>query len=213
MFVKNRMTKNPYTIPSNTTIADAVALFREKGFKRFPVVDNGKLVGILTKGDIQSVSPTKATSLSIFEVNYFLSKITIKEAMTKKVITIEADNLLEEAAVKMRENKISTLPVMENGKLVGIITESDIFEAFIDLLGFREKGSRITVETKDVPGGIADISEIFYSLDINITHIAMYAGDGIRDLIIRSSVLDTSEIEKRIKEKGYKIKHVLINDK
>jgi acetoin utilization protein AcuB len=213
MFVKNRMTKNPYTIPSSTTIADAVALFREKGFKRFPVVDNGKLVGILTKGDIQSVSPTKATSLSIFEVNYFLSQITIKEAMTKKVITIEADNLLEEAAVKMRENKISTLPVMENGKLVGIITESDIFEAFIDLLGFREKGSRITIETKDVPGGIAEISEIFYSLNINITHIAMYAGDGVRDLIIRSSVLDTSELEKRIKEKGYKIKHVLINDK
>ena len=213
MFVKNRMTKNPYTIPSSTTIADAVALFREKGFKRFPVVDNGKLVGILTKGDIQSVSPTKATSLSIFEVNYFLSQITIKEAMTKKVITIEADNLLEEAAVKMRENKISTLPVMENGKLVGIITESDIFEAFIDLLGFREKGSRITIETKDVPGGIAEISEIFYSLNINITHIAMYAGDGVRDLIIRSSVLDTSELEKRIKEKGYEIKHVLINDK
>lgn len=213
MFVKNRMTKNPYTIPSSTTIADAVALFREKGFKRFPVVDNGKLVGILTKGDIQSVSPTKATSLSIFEVNYFLSQITIKEAMTKKVITIEADNLLEEAAVKMRENKISTLPVMENGKLVGIITESDIFEAFIDLLGFREKGSRITIETKDVPGGIAEISEIFYSLNINITHIAMYAGDGVRDLIIRSSVLDTSELVKRIKEKGYKIKHVLINDK
>lgn len=133
--------------------------------------------------------------------------------MTKKVITIEADNLLEEAAVKMRENKISTLPVMENGKLVGIITESDIFEAFIDLLGFREKGSRITIETKDVPGGIAEISEIFYSLNINITHIAMYAGDGVRDLIIRSSVLDTSELEKRIKEKGYKIKHVLINDK
>jgi acetoin utilization protein AcuB len=90
MFVRDRMTKNPYTIPSSTTIADAVALFREKGFRRFPVVDNGKLVGILTKEDIQTVSPTKATSLSIFEVNYFLSKITIKEAMTKKVITIEA---------------------------------------------------------------------------------------------------------------------------
>ena len=86
MYIRNRMTPNPYTIPSNTTIADAVALFRETGFKRFPVVDNGKLVGILTKGDIQSVSPTKATSLSIYEVNYFLSKITVKKAMTKKVI-------------------------------------------------------------------------------------------------------------------------------
>ncbi|HOE57647.1 MAG TPA: CBS domain-containing protein [Bacillota bacterium] len=211
MYIKNRMTKNPYTIPSSTTIADAVALFREKRFKRFPVVDNGKLVGVLTKGDIQTVSPTKATSLSIFEVNYFLSKITVKEAMTKKVITIEADCLLEEAAVAMRENKISTLPVLEKGKLVGIITESDIFDAFIDLLGFKDKGSRITIETKDVPGGIADISEVFSSLHINITHIAMFAGNGVRDLVIRSSVSDISEIEKRLNEKGYKIKHVLIS--
>lgn len=213
MFIRNRMTKNPHTISSDTSISDAVALFREKGFKRFPVVDNGRIVGILTKEDIQTVSPTKATSLSIFEVNYFLSKITVKEAMTKNVITIGPDNLLEEAAVKMRKNKISTLPVLENGKLVGIITESDIFDAYVDLLGFREKGSRITIETKDVPGGIADISEIFYSLNINITHIAMYAGNGIRDLAIRSSVLDTSEIEKRLNEKGYKIKHVLVNGK
>ena len=211
MYIRNRMTPNPCTIPSNTTIADAVALFREKGFKRFPVVDNGKLVGILTKGDIQSVSPTKATSLSIYEVNYFLSKITVKKAMTKKVITIDADCLLEEAAVAMRENKISTLPVMEKGKLVGIITESDIFDAFIDLMGFKEKGCRITVETKDVPGGVAAVSEVFSSLHINITHIAMFAGDGIRDLIIRASVEDVSEIEKKLNEKGYKIKHLLIN--
>ena len=211
MYIRNRMTPNPCTIPSNTTIADAVALFREKGFKRFPVVDNGKLVGILTKGDIQSVSPTKATSLSIYEVNYFLSKITVRKAMTKKVITIDADCLLEEAAVAMRENKISTLPVMEKGKLVGIITESDIFDAFIDLMGFKEKGSRITVEVKDVPGGIAAISEVFSSLNINITHIAMFAGNGIRDLVIRSSVSDIPEIEKKLNEKGYKIKHLLVN--
>ena len=111
MFIRNRMTKNPHTISSDTSISDAVALFREKGFKRFPVVDNGRIVGILTKEDIQTVSPTKATSLSIFEVNYFKSKIKGKEAMTKTVITIGPDNLLEEAAVKMMQNKISTLPV------------------------------------------------------------------------------------------------------
>lgn len=210
MFVKNRMSKDPFTIPSNTTISDAVALFKEKEFNGFPIVDNGKLVGLLTKGDIQTVSPTKATSLSIFEVNYFLSTITIKEAMTKKVITIEADSLLEEAAILMRKNKISTLPVMEKGKLVGIITESDILDAFIDLLGFRDKGSRITIEVKDVPGGVSEISEIFYSFDVNITHMAIFAGDGIRDVVIRVPISDISEIEKKLNEKGYKIKHLLI---
>ncbi len=212
MFVKNRMTKNPQTISSNTSISDAVALFKETNFKRFPVVDNGKLVGLLTKWDIQTVSPTKATSLSIFEVHYFLSLITVKDAMTKKVVTIEADALLEEAAILMREHKISTLPVMENGKLVGIITESDIFAAFIDLLGFKDKGSRITVETKDVPGGIAVISDIYSSLHINITHIALFEGNGIRDLVIRAPITDLTDVERMLNEKGYKIKHVLITE-
>ena len=211
MFIRNRMTKEPFTIPSSTTIADAVALFREKDFKVFPVVDNGKISGILTKSDIQSVSPTKATSLSIFEVNYFLSTITVKSAMTKKVITIEAGSLLEEAAVIMRENKISTLPVMEDGELVGIITESDIFDAFIDLLGFKDKGSRVTIETKDVPGGVADIAEIYYSEHVNITHIALFEGNGVRDLVVRSPQMDISTIEKKLNEKGYKIKHILIH--
>ncbi len=212
MFVKNRMTKNPHIIPSDTTIADAVAIFRETGFKRFPVVDDGKLVGILTKGDIQTVSPTKATSLSIFEVNYFLSKITIKEAMTRNPITIDADCLLEEAAVKMRENKISTLPVLEEGKLAGIITESDIFDAFIDLLGFKDKGSRVTIEVKDVPGGVNEISDIYYSMNVNITHMAIFAGDGFRDVVVRAPIKDITEIERKLNEKGYKIKHALISN-
>lgn len=209
MYVKNRMSKNPYTIESLASISDAVALLREKGLKRLPVVDGEKVVGILTQSDIQKVSPTKATSLSIFEINYLLTKLTVKDAMTKNPITIEADSLLEEAAVIMREKRIGTLPVVEGGKLVGIITESDIFDAFIDLLGFKDIGSRITVEAKDVPGAMADIAEIFESLNVNITHIAVFSGEGFRDVVIRSETLDTSELEKKLSEQGYKVKHVL----
>ena len=209
MYVKNRMTKNPYTIEVRASISDAVALLREKGLKRLPVVDGENVVGILTQSDIQKVSPTKATSLSIFEINYLLSKLTVKEAMTKNAITIEAESLLEEAAVIMREKRIGTLPVVEGGKLVGIITESDIFDAFIDLLGFKDNGSRITVEAKDVPGAMADIAEIFESLNVNITHIAVFNGEGFRDVVIRSEIIDTSEIEKKLNEQGYKVKHVL----
>ncbi len=211
MYVKSRMTKNPYTIEVGASISDAVALFREKGLKRLPVVDGEKVVGILTQSDIQKVSPTKATSLSIFEINYLLTKLTVKDAMTKNAITIEADSLLEEAAVIMREKRIGTLPVVEGGKLVGIITESDIFDAFIDLLGFKDIGSRITVEAKDVPGAMADIAEIFESLNVNITHIAVFSGEGFRDVVIRSETVDTSEIEKKLNEQGYKVKHVLKN--
>lgn len=211
MYVRNRMTKNPYTIAYDAPITDAVALLREKGLKRLPVVDGEKVVGILTQSDIHKVSPTKATSLSIFEINYLLSKLTVKDAMAKKAITIEVDSLLEEAAVIMRENRIGTLPVVDGGKLVGIITESDIFDAFIDLLGFKDNGSRITIEAKDVPGAMADIAEIFKSLGVNITHIAVFNGQGFRDVVIRSEAADTAELERKLSQQGYKVKHVLKN--
>ncbi|HHZ02924.1 MAG TPA: CBS domain-containing protein [Tissierellia bacterium] len=211
MYVKNRMTKNPYTIEANAPISDAVALLKEKGLKRLPVVDGEKVVGILTQSDIHKVSPTKATSLSIFEINYLLSKLTVNDAMTKKIITIDANSLLEEAAVIMRENRIGTLPVVENDKLVGIITESDIFDALIDLLGFKDSGSRITIEAKDVPGAMADIAATFKSLGINITHIAVFAGDGVREIIIRCTASETDELEKKLNEQGYRVKHVLKN--
>lgn len=212
MFVKNRMTKSPYTITADASISDAVALLRERGLRRLPVVDGDKVVGLITEGDIQKVSPTKATSLSIFEINYLLSKLNVKDVMSKKPITIGADSLLEEAAVLMRENKVGVLPVVENEKLVGIITESDIFDAFIDLLGFKDSGSRITVEAKDVPGAMADIAKIYKSLDINITHIAIYGGVGVRDIVIRSRTRDISELKKNLDEQGYKVKHVFKNE-
>lgn len=133
--------------------------------------------------------------------------------MTKDPETIDAESLLEEAAVVMRQKRIGTLPVVENGKLVGIITESDIFDAFIDLLGFRDIGSRITVEAKDIPGALADIAEIFKSFDINITHIAAYRGEGTSDVVIRFHAVDTADLEKKLIMSGYKIKHVLKNEK
>jgi len=214
MYVKTRMTANPYTIASNAPINEAMELMREHNLKRIPVVDGEKIVGILTKGDIQRVSPTKATSLSIFEINYLLSKTTVKDAMTKNVITIDQDALLEEAAVIMRENRIGTLPVVKDNKLVGIITESDIFDSFISLLGFKDLGSRITVEADDVPGALADIADIFKTFDANITHIVAYRGiNGKSDLVIRTNTLNTDSIEKRIIEHGYRIEHILKTDK
>lgn len=209
MYVKNSMTKNPYTITADASISDAVTTLREKGLKRLPVVSGEKVVGILTQLDIQKVSPTKATSLSIFEINYLLSKLTVEDAMSKKVITIEADRLLEEAAVIMRENRIGTLPVVEDGKLVGIITESDIFDAFINLLGFKDRGSRITVGAMDIPGVMADIARIYKHFEINISHIAVYRGEGTSDIVIRSEAVDTIELEKKLNEQGYNVKHAL----
>ena len=206
MYVKNRMTSNPYTIAFDAPITEVIELMREKNLKRVPVVRGDKVVGMITQGDIQKVSPTKATTLSIFEMKYLLS-------MTKEVITISPDALLEEAAVLMRENKIGTLAVVRDNKLVGIITESDIFDAFIDLLGFRDTGSRITIRVLDTTGVLADITEIFKDLDSNITHIAAYRGaGGYSDVVVRTNTINTDMLEKRLVEHGYKIENVLRNE-
>lgn len=213
MYVKNRMTSNPYTIAFDAPITEVIELMREKNLKRVPVVHGEKVVGMITQGDVQKVSPTKATTLSIFEINYLLSKTKVSDAMTKEVITISPDALLEEAAVLMRDNKISTLAVVKDNKLVGIITESDIFDAFIDLLGFRDVGSRITVQAPDAPGVLADITEIFRDLESNITHIAAYRGsNGYSDVVIRTNTINTDMLEKRLEEHGYKIDHLLRNE-
>lgn len=213
MYVKNRMTSNPYTIAFDAPITDVIELMRDKNLKRVPVVHGDKVVGMITQGDIQKVSPTKATTLSIFEINYLLSKTKVSDAMTKEVITISPDALLEEAAVLMRDNKISTLAVVREGKLVGIITESDIFDSFIDLLGFRDVGSRITIQAQDAPGALADITEIFKDLDLNITHIAVYrGGTGFSDVVIRTNTINTDALEKRLKERGYIIDNLLRNE-
>ncbi|MGI6605619.1 MAG: CBS and ACT domain-containing protein [Peptococcia bacterium] len=214
MYVKRKMTANPYTISFDAPINEAIELMHEKGIKRIPVVQGEKVVGMLTHVDIQTLSSPKATTLSIFELNYLLSKAKVSDAMTKEVITISPDALLEEAAVLMRENRISSLVVMENNKLVGIITESDIFDAFIDLLGFRDAGSRITVEAADVPGAVATIGGIFSSFDANITHIAVYRGNaGKSDVVIRTNAINTDAIEKKLEEHGYKIVHLIKSEK
>jgi acetoin utilization protein AcuB len=215
MYVKNRMTANPYTISQDAPINDAVQLMGEKNLRRLPVVDGGKVVGILTQDDISKVSPTKATSLSIFEINYLLSKTKVKDAMSKNAVTISPDCLLEEAAVIMREKHIGTLPVVKENKIVGIITESDIFDAFIDLLGFKQEGSRITVEAMDVPGALNEITSIFKMFDANITHIAAYRGSSIGKtyLVIRTNSINTDSIEKKLIEDGYRIEHVVKNVK
>jgi len=212
MYVKSRMTANPYTITIDAPINDVVSLMREKNLKRVPVLDGEKVVGMLTQRDLQKVTPTKMTTLSIFELNYLLSKAKVRDAMSKDVISISPDALLEEAATLMREKKVSALAVVRDEKLVGIITESNIFDAFIDLLGFKEIGSRITIESADVPGAMANIAQIFSGFEANITHIAVYRGSsGRSDVVIRTNTFKTEGIEKELAAKGYRVVHVTKN--
>ena len=214
MYVKNRMTSNPYVISPDGNIADALELMRKNRIRRLPVVKSGKLVGIVTESQMLEVSPSKATTLSIFEINYLLSGTKISSIMTGEVKTILPDALLEEAALLMSDNEIGALPVVEGNKLVGIITEKDIYNAFIDILGFRDKGSRITLDVPDAPGVLADISQIIRDFGANISHLAIYGSEaGSSDLVVRVNSVNIEELLKTLESHGYKVVHVLKNER
>jgi len=212
MFVKNKMTTNPFTITPDSTIPDAHEIMAKNNVKRLPVIKNGKLVGVVSREDIAQASPSKATSFSVGELTYLLARTKISQIMTKNLVTIPPDALLEEAAIMMRSNEVGFLPVVEDGRLVGIITESNIFDAFIELLGFRDEGTRLTIEVDDVPGMMASISGIFAEFGANISHIAVYTGSsGKSAVVVGTQSLNTEEIEKSLESKGFKIIYKLQN--
>jgi len=212
MFVKNKMTTNPFTISPEQTVPDAHEIMIKHGIKRLPVVKNGKLVGVVSKSDIDRYSPSKATTLSMGEITYLLSKTKIKHIMTKNPVTISSNALLEEAATLMRDQRVGFLPVVDDGKLVGIITESDIFDSFIELLGFREPGTRLTIEVEDEPGIMSQITSIFKEHGANITRVAVYRGaTGKSSIVIGINSLNTEDIEKSLRDHGFNIIYKLQN--
>jgi len=204
MYVKNRMTANPYTIRPNASISDAFSIMKDQGFHQLPVVKNGKLVGMLTETELQNVTPSKATSLSVYEINYLLSKLDVEQAMNTNFVTIDADALLERAAVLMRKNNVRALPVMDDKKLVGIITQSDIFDAFIDLMGARSSGARVEVVVPNKAGVGVEIMKIIAESDVNILHMALHNGPDTGEFNLKLDTEDASEICAKINELGYK---------
>jgi len=158
MRIRDMMTKNPVTVDSETLVMDARKIMKENNVRRLPVVDKGKLMGIITKHDILEASPSPATSLSVHELNYLLSKMKVKEIMKKNTVTLTPDTPFEEALKIGQEKKIGSFPVLENGKLVGIATESDIVRFLTRALGVREEGSRITIE--GLGGKLSDLEKI-----------------------------------------------------
>jgi acetoin utilization protein AcuB len=152
------MTHNPITVAPDLPIAEALEQMRREKIRRFPVLnDKGKLVGIVAEEDLLYASPSPVTSLSVWEVTYLLSQVTVDDVMTKEVITVDEDCPIEEAARLRRVNKVGGLPVMRDGLLVGIITESDLFDVFLELFMAREKGTRLTVKVPYFKGAMGGI--------------------------------------------------------
>jgi acetoin utilization protein AcuB len=210
MFVATRMTPNPVTIASTTSVADATHIMRTNKFRRLPVVDNGRLVGIVTDRDLREVSPSPATTLSIYELNYLLAKMLVKDIMKKKVITIQQDATIEEAALIMATNHIGGLvAVDQNGAVTGLITETDIFKCFVEIMGLEKGKTRITLDVSDQVGRLHEITGVFAEFGINIGSLVVYPiASGNSELVIRADVKDPKPLIDRLEEIGCPVTHV-----
>ena len=148
MKIKDRMTHNPITVDASLAIPEAMKLMKSGGFRRLPVLEHGKLVGIVTDRDVREAMPSDATSLSIWEINYLITRITVKEIMTKSPVTIGEDGSVERAARLMLEHKIGGLPVMSGANVVGIISVTDVLWLFLE----RSKQDGLTGEENPLVG-------------------------------------------------------------
>lgn len=210
MFVATRMTENPVTIAPDTPVLEAKEILKVHKFRRLPVVKDGKLVGIVTDRDLREVSASPATTLSIHELNYLLAKMVIRDIMKKNVLTIAADATIEEAALIMYREKIGGLVVLDvNEAVVGIITETDIFKCFVDVMGITEGKTRLTLGVTDKIGVLHEITGVFQELGINISSLALLAGQGVNsEMIVRADIADVDLLTKKLGEKGYPVLHV-----
>ena len=213
MYVKDWMTKNPVCLSPDDNIIDVYNAMNEGNFRRVPVVEKGKLVGLITEDTLSDYTPSKATSLSIHEINSLFQRTLCKEIMNKDVITISPDALLEEAADAMMVNNVTCLPVVngDTDMLVGIITQKTIFGAFVDLMGYYANGSRIVVEVEDdKPGVLENISDILAKANVSISHLAVYHYDKI-SIVIRVDDKDPIKIKNLLESNGYKVTDYRIN--
>jgi acetoin utilization protein AcuB len=201
MLVGERMSSPVITIHPEMSMPDALNLMRQEHIRRLPVVDKrGRLVGIVSDKDLLNASPSDATSLSIYEVNYILSKLKVNEIMTKDVTTVTEDTPIEIAARIMADNKIGGLPVIRNQEVVGIITETDLFKIFLELLGARESGVRIAALVPDIPGELARLTKAIFDVGGNVVALGTFLGESSenREISIKIADVDAQTLEEAI---------------
>ncbi len=206
MYVKDWMTKNPVVLGPNDSITDAFDVMKKGDFHRVPICQNGKLVGLITGSTLADFAPSKATTLSVYEINSLLNKTECKDIMITKVHTILPDALLEEAAEKMNMFNVTCLPVVdEDDKIVGIITQKVIFGAFIDLMGYYSRGSRVVIDVpQDEVGILKKLGTVLAESNINITHFIVTRYDGVQ-IVLRTSETDDLKVTSILQSHGFKV--------
>jgi len=208
MRAKDMMTKNPITVNPDTLVLDAQRIMKQKNIRRLPVVEKGKLVGIVTKHDLLEVEPSPATPMSLYELNYFLSKMKVKEIMEKNPLTITPDTPFEDALRIGQEKKIGAFPVVDKGRLVGIATESDIVRFLIQAFGIHEEGSRIEIlGLGEKFGELENIISIVNRYKVNILNMILLPqrkrGDWM--IALRLDTKSPKTIIQNLKKEGFNV--------
>ena len=189
MLVRERMSHPVLTITPDASMQEALDLMRKEHVRRLPVVDKrGQMLGIVTEADLDKASPSEATTLSVWEIRELVSRVRVEKIMTREVVAIEDDTPIEEAARVMADCHISGLPVMRDGKLVGLITETDLFKLFLEMFGARDKGIRMTVEVPRGPGQLARLTRAIFDLGGDVLAMGTTLGENSETGIITMKI-------------------------
>jgi len=205
MLVKGWMTTDVVSVDEERSMMKASIIMKEKKIRSLPVVNKkGKVIGIVSDRDLKDAAPSKATTLDVYELNYLLSSMKIKDIMTKNVVFVRPDETVEFAAILMLENRISSLPVLNsNDKLVGIITQTDVFKVLISITGVYTGGIQFAFSLEDRPGSLKEPADVIRSHGghiISILSTRETAEPGRRNVYVRCSTLPDQTLRTVVKE-------------
>jgi acetoin utilization protein AcuB len=210
MFVKDIMTMNVVTIPSNTSVSDAKRIMEAHRIRRLPIVDRGKLVGMVTEHRLEAYTPSKATTLSVWEIGYLLGNTPVKDIMEKNVVTVTPDMTVEEVLALAQKKGVGALPVLEDGRVVGIVTTNDFFYKIANpVLGIGMPGTRVEVIGRGDDKVIENVVSLANRQGIRIITIHVLnipeSPEEKKDIVIHLDTEDTSKFVEELKTKGYEV--------
>ena len=198
MPVQNWMTTDVVSVGPDTSLLKVGKLMKDHHIRRIPVVDEqGQVIGIISDRDVRDASPSKATTLDMYEMHYLLAELKAKNIMTAKPITVKPTDTVEQAALIMLDNKVGGLPVVDDsGKLVGIISDHDVFKALVDITGARMGGLQFAIELPDQPGTARPLFDLLRAHNARILSVLTVSNpDGNRHLFVRVRELENTQAE------------------
>lgn len=205
MLIEEIMIKDVTTLSPNHTVKDALQAMQQKKIRHIPILTaEGKVVGIVTDRDLKEIVPSSFSELK----DQSVYDITLAKIMTTNLIIGHPMDFVEEAAVTFYDNKIGSLPIISNNKLVGIITETDLLYKYIELTGAHQPGSQIEVRVPNVPGILFEVSRVFHEKKTNVLSVLVYPdkeNDATKILVIRINSMNPLSIIQGLKDSGFEV--------